>query len=136
MRSGVAQAFDHLGQGVVLRGEPFEWDVDELGKSPHLTQRNAHDLVEKTLREYRKISRLPPRRVVIHKSSRFWDSDHGQYNELDGYSGIESVNPDASINLVTLARSNVRLARIGQYPPVRGTFAMMRRRRQSHRRHR
>lgn len=126
MRSGVAQAFDYLGQGVVLRGEPFEWDVDELGKSPHLTQSHAHDLVEKTLREYRKISRLPPRRVVVHKSSRFWGADHGQYNELDGFfSGIEAVNPDASIDLVTLARSNVRLARIGQYPPVRGTFALI-----------
>ena len=31
MRSGVAQAFDYLGQGIVLRGEPFEWDADENG---------------------------------------------------------------------------------------------------------
>jgi hypothetical protein len=126
MRSGVAQAFDYLGQGVVLRGEPFEWDVEELGKTPHLTEKDARELVQKTLGEYRKISRLPPRRVVIHKSSRFWGSEHGKYNELDGfYSGIEAVNPDASIDLVALARSNVRLARIGQYPPVRGTFALI-----------
>lgn len=126
MRSGVAQAFDYLGQGVVLRGEPFEWDIEELGRTPHLTQNDAGDLVQKTLREYQKISRLPPRRVVVHKSSRFWNAAHGKYNELAGfYEGVEAVNPDASIDLVTLARSNVRLARIGQYPPIRGTFALI-----------
>jgi hypothetical protein len=48
------------------------------------------------------------------------------YNELAGfYAGVEAINPDASIDLVTLARSDVRLARIGQYPPVRGTFALI-----------
>ena len=35
------------------------------------------------------------------------------------------MNPKAEVDLVTLARSNVRLARIGQYPPVRGTFAVL-----------
>ena len=69
MRTGVAQAFDYLGQGVVLRGDPFEWDVDEHGKTPHLTRTGAADLMRKVLTEYEKISRLPPKRVVVHKSS-------------------------------------------------------------------
>jgi len=126
LRSGVAQAFDYLGQGVVLRGEPFEWDVEEMGRTPHLRRADAADLMTKTLREYRRISRLPPRRVVVHKSSRFWGSEHGEYNELAGfYEGIEGANPDASVDLVTLSRSDVRLMRIGQYPPVRGTFALI-----------
>lgn len=126
LRSGVAQAFDYLGQGVVLRGEPFEWDMDEHGRTPHLTRQGACDLIEKTLREYQRISRLPPHRVVIHKSSRFWGEDHGEFNELDGFfEGIEKVNSDASIDLVTLSKSKVKLARIGEYPPVRGTFAMV-----------
>jgi hypothetical protein len=126
MRSGIAQAFDYLGQGVVLRGDPFEWDVEEHGKSPHLTQAGASDLMKKVLSEYQKISRLPPRRVVVHKSSRFWGPEHKDFNELEGFfEGIESVNPKAEVDLVTLARSEVRLARIGQYPPVRGTFAVI-----------
>ncbi|MEL7322598.1 MAG: hypothetical protein AAFN03_11450 [Pseudomonadota bacterium] len=124
MRSGVAQAFDYLGQGVILRGEPFEWDVDELGKSPHLTKNAASGLMSRTLEEYKRISGLPPRRVVVHKSSRYWGPEHPDYNELDGfYEGVEAVNPEAGIDLVTLASSRVRLARVGQYPPVRGTFA-------------
>jgi hypothetical protein len=32
MRSSVAQAFDYLGQGLVLRGDPFDWD-DEEGRT-------------------------------------------------------------------------------------------------------
>jgi hypothetical protein len=126
LRSGVAQAFDYLGQGVVLRGEPFEWD-DENGKTPHLTYDGAKTLIAKTLHEYQRVSRLPPRRVVIHKSSRFWGSTDGpadsRFNERDGFiEGIEQVNKDAGVDLVTLAKSSVRLARIGNYPPVRGTF--------------
>lgn len=126
MRSGVAQAFDYLGQGVVLRGEPFEWDVDENGRAPHLTRSAASRLMERTLKEYKRISRLPPRRVVVHKSSKFWGPEHPEFNELEGfYDGVEAVNLDASIDLVTLAESRLRLARIGQYPPVRGTFALI-----------
>lgn len=110
----------------MLRGEPFEWDIDEHGRTPHLTQLGAHELIVKTLREYGRISRLPPRRVVIHKSSRFWGAAHPKFNERSGFfDGIAEINPHASVDLVTLARSGVRLARIGQYPPVRGTYALL-----------
>lgn len=123
LRSGVAQAFDYLGQGVVLRGEPFEWDDDENGKSPHLTFDGAKTLIAKTLHEYQRVSRLPPKRVVIHKSSRFWGEEHEKFDERNGFiEGIESINKNAGVDLVTLAKSSVRLARVGDYPPVRGTF--------------
>ncbi|QRE77385.1 hypothetical protein [Methylobacterium aquaticum] len=63
---------------------------------------------------------------MVHKSSRFWGSEHGAYNELEGfYAGIEAVNRDASIDLVALDQTKIRLSRKGQYPPVRGTFAMI-----------
>lgn len=126
MRSGVAQAFDYLGQGIVLRGEPFEWDIDENGKSPHLSSEAASSLLKNTLTEYKKISRLPPQRVVVHKSSFFWGDEHPKFNEISGfYEGIEQINGDASVDLVTLQESKVRLARVGQYPPIRGTFAQI-----------
>jgi hypothetical protein len=126
IRSGVAQAFDYLGQGVVLRGDPFEWDAQEYGKTPHLTKEGAHQLITKTLLEYEKISGLPPKRVVVHKSSRFWGEKHGKYNELDGFiEGIESVNKQSSMDLLTLCPSNIRLARVGKYPPIRGTYGLV-----------
>ena len=123
MRTSVAQAFDYLGQGLVLRGDPFEWNSDNNGKSPHMTKMGAYRLISQTLEEYIKVRRTPPSRVVVHKPSRFWGSDHGEYNELDGFiEGIESVFPGCDYDLVTLARSRVRLFREGQYPPARGTY--------------
>jgi len=123
MRTSVAQAFDYLGQGLVLRGDPFEWNAEQSGKTPHMTQEGACRLVAGTLREYIRVRGTPPKRVVVHKPSRFWGSDHGDHNELDGFvEGIHSVFPGCDYDLVTLARSRVRLFREGQYPPARGTY--------------
>jgi hypothetical protein len=33
MRGSVAQAFDYRGQGLVLRGDPFQWDEQKMGRS-------------------------------------------------------------------------------------------------------
>lgn len=126
LRSGVAQAFDYLGQGIVLRGQPFEWDSRDHGKVPHLPTEEARDLIVRTLDAYKKYSRRPPSRVVVHKSSRYWGDEHPAFNERSGFfEGIASVNENAQIDLVTLQPSPLRLARIGNYPPLRGTIALL-----------
>ena len=123
MRSSVAQAFDYLGQGLVLRGEPFEWDSEKQGRTPHLTESAACKLIKDTLEEYVKLKGVPPRRVVIHKTSEFWGEEHVEYNELGGfYQGIEDVYPRCETDFVTLKQSGVRLFREGMYPPLRGTY--------------
>ena len=123
MRSSVAQAFDYLGQGLVLRGDPFEWHEDQDGRSPHLTREGARKLIRATLDEYVRVRGNPPKRVVIHKSSRFWGSDHGKYNERDGLiEGIREVFPRIEADLVTLSQGGVKLFREGMYPPLRGTY--------------
>lgn len=122
LRSSVAQAFDYLGQGLVLRGDPFEWSEVKHGPSPHLTKDAARKLIVDTLREYEKVQGVPPRRVVIHKTSEFWGPEHGEYNELDGfYEGIDSVYPNRETDLVSLRQTGVNLYREGNYPPLRGT---------------
>ncbi len=124
MRSSVAQAFDYLGQGLVLRGDPFEWNEDVDGRTPHLTKDAARKLIRSTLDEYVRVRGTPPRRVVVHKSSRFWGPDHGKFNEVDGFmEGISEVYPKTDADLVALARSGVKLFREGKYPPLRGTYA-------------
>lgn len=121
MRASVAQAFDYLGQGLVLRGDPFEWDADALGKSPHLSRDDARRLISRTLKEYVHIQQHPPRRVVVHKTSSFWGSDHPHHNELEGfYEGIDEVFPGSQTDFVTLRQTGVRLFREGMYPPMRG----------------
>ncbi|MGA3210852.1 MAG: hypothetical protein ABSD20_06055 [Terriglobales bacterium] len=123
LRSSVAQAFDYLGQGLVLRGDPFEWDEDKLGRSPHLPYKAAYRLMKRTLEEYLNVNDAPPRRVVVHKTSEFWGPEHFGYNELEGLQeGIKEINPRADIDFITLRQTHIRLFREGKYPPLRGTL--------------
>jgi hypothetical protein len=126
VRTSVAQAFDFLGQGLVLRGDPFAWDKEKQGASPHLTREAASVLMKKTLAAYLQIKGMPPKRVVVHKTSEFWGAEHGQYNELDGfYEGIESVFAHCEVDLVTLRQTGLHLFREGNYPPLRGMYFTM-----------
>jgi hypothetical protein len=123
MRSSLAQAFDYLGQGLVLRGDPFDWDVEKLGRTPHLTQSAARKLVKQTLEEYLNVSHKSAKRVVIHKTSEFWGADHGEHNELEGfYEGIADVFPRCETDFVAVRQTGIRLFREGAYPPLRGTY--------------
>lgn len=123
MRSSVAQAFDYRGQGLVLRGDPFEWDQEKLGLSPHLTEQGARKLIKGMLQEYLNIAEVSPRRVVIHKTSGYWGTEHKEYNERDGFlAGIHDVFPRIDSDLVSLRQTGLHLFREGSYPPLRGTY--------------
>jgi len=123
IRSSVAQAFDFLGQGLVLRGESFEWDVNKFGPSPHLSKEGAQKLIKATLKEYIKVRGIPPSRVVIHKTSEFWGEERDGFNELEGlYNGIDEIAPRCESDFVTLRQTGLRLFREGIYPPLRGTY--------------
>src|SRR2546430_5753748 len=54
-KRGAERRFDYMGQGLVLRGEPFEWNEAKLGLSPHLTKAAARKLIRDTLAEYMKV---------------------------------------------------------------------------------
>jgi hypothetical protein len=126
IRSSVAQAFDYLGQGLVLRGDQFEWDSDALGPTPHLTRDAAQALIRSTLNEYVRVRGLPPRRIVIYKTSEFWGKERRDYNEIEGfYNGISDVYPKCETDFVALRQTGVRLFREGIYPPLRGTFFLL-----------
>jgi hypothetical protein len=123
MRASVAQAFDHLGQGLVLRGDPFEWDIEKLGRTPHLSRGGARKLIARTLKEYTNVQEIPPKRVVIHKTSEFWGSEHPQYDEIEGfYEGVSDVFSHCETDFVALRQTGVKLFREGKYPPLRGTY--------------
>ncbi len=114
LRATLAQAFDDQGEGFVLRGREFDWNEERDGKSPHLPADAAKDLVEKVIARYQDERKTLPKRVVIHKTSAYWE------DELNGFrTGLKSV---AHLDLLTLRPgSDVRLIRAGQYPPLRGT---------------
>jgi hypothetical protein len=116
LRTSVVQAFDEDGEGLVLRGHRFHWDERRQGRSPHLPADMAEGLVEMVLERYRAERKHLPRRVVIHKTSRF------EAPERSGFEGALKRR-GCLYDLVSLSpASGARLLRAGQYPPLRGTL--------------
>ena len=114
VRTSVAQAFDEHGDGLVLRGQDFLWDEDRQGRSPHLDESGAKDLIEMVLKRYQDEMKQTPSRVVIHKTSRFWPAERTGFEKA-----LKSIR---HFDLVAVSpTSRIRLLRDGQYPPLRGT---------------
>lgn len=113
--TSLAQIFDELGNGLILRGTPVNIDKDD--RVPRLSYDQAYDLITAALDEYRVALRTFPARLVIHKSSNFTE---------DEIAGIEGAAQDAridSVDFITIMDSKLRLFRDGNYPPFRGTLA-------------
>lgn len=114
LRTSVVQAFDENGDGLVLRGHRFDWDENRDGKSPHLPEDMATDLISMVLDRYQDERGHLPQRVVVHKSSRFEPEEQAGFE--DALRGINRYD------LVSLCPSSQhRLLRAGQYPALRGT---------------
>jgi hypothetical protein len=130
MRSSIAQAFNYEGKGIIFIGKQFEWDSDATNTpAPHLTHAYAEELMQNVLAEYKRYNKVPPARVVIHKTTDFWDASiHSGYAEAEGFRhGINKVlGEDVEIDLVTIKSSKVKLLRNrGKYPVLRGTLMKM-----------
>lgn len=126
LQSSIAQAFNKGGKGLVFTGKQFEWKK-EITKvtTPHLKYEYAKDLIINVLSQYRKINKHTPKRVVIHKTSDFWDGyNHIDYNETDGLlDGIrELLGEDTEVDLVSIKSSKIRMLRNGDYPVLRGSL--------------
>ncbi|MGE3590516.1 MAG: hypothetical protein AB7L17_22555 [Ilumatobacteraceae bacterium] len=108
MRTSVAQAFAENGDAFVLRGNRFEWE----GKWPHLPAEEASRLVTDVVGRYTAAMKRPPRRLVVHKQSRFFPEERA---------GLQDALQSFEYDLVSLAPSTgVRVMRHGEYPPPRG----------------
>ena len=115
MRTAMAQAFTSSGDGYVIRGNTFDWDPAEQGRSPHLDADSAASLIRQVLELYRRQNRgANPRRIVIHKSSRY------STDELVGFR--RAVNGVARADLLTIGDRRIQFFRSGQYPPLRCTY--------------
>lgn len=117
LSTSLAQIFDELGNGLILRGTPV--DIGKDDRVPRLSAEQAHDLLAAALNEYRIALRTYPARVVIHKSSNFSD------DEIEGLESAASKVKIDSVDFVTVMDSRLRLFRDGNYPPYRGTLAQL-----------
>ena len=113
LNTSLAQIFNELGNGVILRGTQV--DVDKYDRTPHLNANQAHDLLTKAINEYEFALETSPGRLVIHKTSNF------TLQEIDGLRGAAEERRINSIDFITILDSSLRFFRDGIYPPVRGT---------------
>ena len=114
IRSSVAQAFTDRGEGFVLQRARFEWNAEyEEERSPHFSREAARDLLTRVLQTYQEQIQTRPRRVVIHKTSRFTLEERQGFE--DALTGISQYG------LATLARHGTCCLRPGNKPVLRGT---------------
>jgi hypothetical protein len=114
LRASVVQAFDENGDGLILRGHDFHWDEARDGKTPHLSEDLAAKLIEMVLERYKTERKQQPRRVVVHKASRFEDA------ERKGFEAALSAVDQFDL-LAVHPVSDTRLIRAGTRPPLRST---------------
>lgn len=112
--TSLAQIFDELGNGLILRGTPVDVDKDNL--VPHLNADQAHQILAAALNEYRVAMRTVPARIVVHKSSNFSPAEIAGFDRAGKEMRVDAVD------LVTVMDSRLRLFRDGAYPPYRGTM--------------
>lgn len=117
-RASIAQVFMETGENFVIRGDPvtdIASDAD-TGRT-HLSTEDAEQLIQTILERYGVRRQDRPDRLVIHKSSNFWEQ------ETEGFkSGSEDVRQR---DFITIREHHpIRLFSNTQYPPLRGTVAL------------
>jgi hypothetical protein len=114
LQTSIAQIFNELGKGVILRGEEVETTKED--KVPHLTDEQAYTLIKNSLTEYKSAIRTNPQRLVIHKTSNF------NPQEIAGFVNAAQEHGVYGIDMVSIqTKTNLKLFREGMYPPRRGT---------------
>ena len=114
LMTSMAQVFNELGDGVVVRGGPAR--IERVDRQPHLTADDAARLLRQALETYRREHRTLPARLVVHKTSNF------NSVEMDGFGSAAAEVTVDWVDLVSLRKSRTRLFRNAPQPPLRGTF--------------
>lgn len=112
-QTSLAQIFNELGKGVILRGEPI--DFKKSDRTPHLNEVQAYSLLDRALKEYYDAIKTNPQRMVIHKTSNY------NNEEIEGFVAAAEDNKIHITDLITIhPKTNLRLFREEIYPPLRG----------------
>ena len=121
MQSSLAQVFG-AGEGLVLQGDRALRDTTRGDGQPHLAERTAENLLRRALDLYTQQHKSPPRRVVIHKTSRYWEE------EIRGI--LKALGNIPRHDLLAIDdKSDFRFMRTGKKPVLRGTAVFLEERR-------
>jgi hypothetical protein len=113
LNTSMAQVFNQRGEGVIVRGASVR--LSRKLRSPHLNSESSLDLLKSALEIYKSEHFHLPARVVIHKSSEFYNE------ELAGFNGACDELGVQIRDFISLSNSKVRLLRHGDYPVLRGS---------------
>jgi len=115
MNTSMAQVFLYTGESFILKGDSFEWTQTKYEREPHLETDNAKKIIDKVLNLYRDIKGCYPSRIVIHKTSDYYDK------EIEGF--YQNKANIEKIDMITINPSpKIRFYRRGKYPVIRGTL--------------
>lgn len=117
-RASIAQVFMETGENFVIRGDPVK-DIasDKKTGRTHLSKEDARNLVETILDRYGDRREERPDRLVIHKSSNFWDKETQGFKE--GSSDVRRRD------FVTIREYHpLQVFSNTEEPPLRGTLVL------------
>lgn len=114
IQTSLAQIFNENGKGVILRGTPVVEDKDD--RKPHLSYDQSLSLLKDALTKYKFATGTMPGRVVLHKTSKYYE------DELDGFTQAMQDLGITEYDIVTIMETDLRFFRNNLYPPVRGSL--------------
>lgn len=115
VKTALAQVFSLDSEGFVFKGG--EASMDE-NRTLHISKEKAARLIQQAIEVYKRNNdEQSPRRVVVHKTSRFNDDEKAGF--INGVEGTHKVD------LVAFGTRNIKLMRWGQQPPIRGTMVRL-----------
>ncbi len=118
LQTSLAQVFG-AGEGIVLKGEKAVFNK-ERDRKPHLSEDGAEKLLARAIQSYTLQHNAPPKRVVVHKTSRYWPEElRGMRKALAGIYYYD---------FLALESRETRFMRVGKRPPLRGTVIQLGRR--------
>jgi hypothetical protein len=115
MQTSLAQVFG-AGEGLVLQGEKAVRD-NSRDRQPHLTEGGAEKLLKQAIELYKKQNDQQPKRIVVHKTSRFWPE------ELKGFQ--KALGEFYHYDFLAIEQMETRFMRIGKKPVLRGTVVQL-----------
>ena len=114
--TSVAQVFNELGDGVIVRGGLAKRSGAD--RQPHLSRKDAAELLQSALQRYRDEHFTLPARLTVHKTSSFSDEEREGFLTAAEGAGL------AECELIWISRSERAMLIRGTHyhPPLRGTL--------------
>ncbi len=116
IKTTLAQVFSLDMEGFVFKGDKALFNSET--KSLHVPKGDALIIIKEALESYKQAKNgVSPKRLVIHKTSRFSQDEREGFME-----GAAEIN---KVDLISFGTREIKLIRWGKHPPIRGTMVRL-----------